>query len=398
MYSAELARDALLSNIDHQEPTLRTHNLHHLHLLAMADPAEELAAIDQVDLATDLVPVSQHPLPGYMIDGHTTHAVNGMVEIHRLLTDTYLPDSDTVGPQLKEAHEREARHIASLAADLSLSMRIVSSDPIPAPTSQDASAQAVTSPEDVLVQAARLTLDEKTAPDVKLFYLKPTEPFDRDDTATLPRPTIQMPTVQNLLSEWKVGTEPEEYEWKSWLSPANGEAHSTTTGTQTHARHIRPLPSPRGSPRPSQSQYAAPVFDPTASRATVGVPTLSSQSQLYRPTNAVQAVPYSLPSLPSRKGVPSIVSHSQTQRLASPRPSPPPSPNPAYTPGPGRATNVSPTIRRQAARSPETSTGALAISPAQQWAATQVERGPFGGRPVVGADKKKKPKKRLGGF
>ena len=384
-----------------------------------------LSAVDQVDIARDLVPVSQQPISTRHIDGRSEGTAASIEQMHKLLVDTYLPNADTRGPALKDARGRDARHIASLATDLALSMRVFSSDDLPPLTPADEVARPATTPEDVLQRAARLTLDEKSAPEVKLHYLKPAEDTTEHGGEGLPRPTIQTPTVQYLLSEWNVGSDPGEYSWKSWVSPADADAdgdQQTTlrSGTQPSGRPIRPLPSSRGSPRPSQSQYAAPVFAPTATRSTQ-MPTLYSQqqgqTQIYTPT---QPVPYSLPNMPQRKGVPVIRSHTQTQRLASPRPSPPPSPAPPYTAsvggGPGRAANVSPTIRRQAAWSPETSTGMLGagtgtgmgmgmgmgMGPAQvqSSAATQVERGPFGGRhgAMGEGDKKKKPKKRLGGF
>ena len=291
-------------------------------------------------------------------------------------------DPEKVGPILQNACKRDAQDAATLAVDLALSTRILSSEPLPTAKPIDAeAARPALTPEDVLQRAAKLTLDEEGPPKVSLHYLP--EAAVLDDEEGLPRPDIQIPTIRHLLYEWAPSSDPKDYAWKSWVDPPDVDRPLEQTSTQT--RPIRPLPSPRGSPRPSQ--YAAPVFAPTASR-TLGIPSLY-QPRAY--TQASQPVPYSLPAPTRQKGVPVVMSH--TQRLASPRPSPPPSP----IPGPGRAANVSPTIRRQAARSPEALTGSLA-TPAQGWAATQVERGPFGGRPTGTGEKKKKPKKRLGGF
>ena len=186
-------------------------------------------------------------------------------------------DPEEVGPILQNACKRDAQHAATLAVDLALSTRILSSEPLPTAKPIDAeAARPALTPEDVLQRAAKLTLDEEGPPKVSLHYLP--EAAVLDDEEGLPRPDIQIPTIRHLLSEWAPSADPKDYAWKSWVDPPDGDRPLEQTSTQT--RPIRPLPSPRGSPRPSQ--YAAPVFAPTASR-TLGIPSL------YQPRAYTQA-------------------------------------------------------------------------------------------------------------
>lgn len=487
---------------------------------------------DSVRLDQDHVRVLPRGLAARHIDGRSEGRISRIKETLKLLNENYPPPEDPSAPALGSVFETPAvvpsryrnRHIrdnARLALDLVLSSVVLSSEDLPtAPAPESAPGQALT-PEDVLAQAAKLTLEENEPPEVTFHFAPPRPDHSHEEagvggaeTVDVPEGTsrarggkvigeykamksLQQPTIRHLLADWTPGADPVAYEWRPWITPARsgsmeaqagpgagasqGQGLGSTqrgdrtpdrqgTGTSAGAgagagsglatqhtlnRPIRPLPSPRGSPRPRQ-EASAPVFEPS----------FFSQAQTqgqggsgyghgygYSQRNAPPVLQFSLPNLPSRplntgagaRGVPGVLtqsaaseSASTTRREASPRSSPPRTPSrravgqgiaevsqqgqgqgQGWRRGPGvitdSGTGTELFISQEQNQSQDQSQSQSQAAPA--FAATQIERGPYGGRDKIsgaaaglgvglgvgvgngeGKKKKKVVKKRVGGF
>ncbi|KIY30912.1 hypothetical protein I305_06662 [Cryptococcus gattii E566] len=181
---------------------------------------------------------------------------------------------------------------------------------------------------------------------------------------------LQTHIARTLNDDWKLGQDPTYWTWTpmglegtQWnpdhaIDPTQGDAQQPMggmTGTQKESdRRIRPLPSSRSYPSLSLSQP----------RSRMQPPSPPHTSQFHSFSHLIP------PSLSTSRSVPSIPSLAQ-----GPRSSPPPTMSQM-----GIVTSSQPEGESQ-----DQEIG---------WASTQVERGKFGGK----LEKKKKNKKRLGGF
>jgi hypothetical protein len=291
----------------------------------------------------------------------------------RNLEDSFLPKGNSLPAQSRKVVRQD---IDRLATDLMLSATIHASDPIE-PLSQGDDVPAEESPDDLFARTELLSLNDKDSgpPPVKLSYLIPRNVIDlahaegeQNSTEEVIGPNnldaLQRSNVRSLMAEWEIGSDPAAYTWKSWASDTTG-VRTTTASPQRTNRLIRPLP---GSPRSSQ------VF----------------QTQL-----ATQSLPLVQSSVQSRYAPPSVQSQIQSHTL-----------NVAQTSPRIRQDYSMPTLgsggRLPTMRSspPPAMAGSSQIQSDSQhdygMASTQVERGPFGGRPEKA--KKKPGKKRVGGF
>lgn len=181
---------------------------------------------------------------------------------------------------------------------------------------------------------------------------------------------LQTHIARTLNDDWKLGQDPTYWTWTpmglegtQWnpdhaIDPTQGDAQQPMggiAGTQKESdRRIRPLPSSRSHPSLSLSQP----------RSRVQPPSPPHTSHFHSFSHLIP------PSLSTSRSVPSIPSLAQ-----GPRSSPPPTMSQM-----GIVTSSQPEGESQ-----DQEIG---------WASTQVERGKFGGK----LEKKKKNKKRLGGF
>ncbi|WVO13554.1 hypothetical protein L204_101175 [Cryptococcus depauperatus] len=218
--------------------------------------------------------------------------------------------------------------------------------------------------EDDFLRAARaLTLGDDSPPPVDIFVVKPFlnahntdshrwEDCDdgRNDQTDIPEEfekRIQTLTTRALVDDWKLGEDPHQWTWKG-VKVGGGCVNQSTHYTRNdHARPIKPLPSSRSHPL-----FQAQLRSPTSLRS---------------PQTFAHLIP---PTLESSYIMPALTTTPGVLPGAEMRSSPPP-------------TNSQMGIEESQA----TQEGSMA------WVSTQIERGKFGGR-----EKKKKGKRRLGGF
>lgn len=271
------------------------------------------------------------------------------------------------------ASARQAASTLRLALDLWLSSIVRFAQPVDADRTAHA-AQASTAtgtPEDLV---ARMTIAEPGPPPIAFSYLRPSKPAQsasasasasregRGSTLASDHPKqtdgpLQTLGARTLLADWTVGADPAEYVWKPYRPLAEGEGENEEPMERGEpSRPIRPLPGyAAGSARPTQGQ--------TQTRP------LHFATQPERPGRAYPAT--QVPVLQPRYGM------EPGARAGSP------------------LGGVLPETRMEASR-----TGSSQPGPGAEMGMivqSQVERGPFGGRPE-GKEKKKKAKKRAGGF
>ncbi|WWC97298.1 hypothetical protein V866_004177 [Kwoniella sp. B9012] len=286
--------------------------------------------------------------------------------------------------------------VAQLALDLSLSTTIFSSEPIVMPFDDAHHNTQMTEPDDLFTRAAGLSLSEKEPPKITYHHLIPQLNHIDDDEVGMVigkekenEDELQDLTARGLLNDWKLSSNPLEYTWKSWRRDDEFDDHTIShrepvrSQTQTQAqtqtqiqvkmslsqtqneRMIKPLPSH------SQSQFR--YSQPTLS--TFARPQQHSQFSYRTPPSLSTIEPQSLIQSNRSRGLTPTFSLPNLRHyppdLGLSRSSPPPQPH-------GPVSSQPPTEE-------------------VQWAATQVERGPFGGRGDK-EKKKKKEKKRIGGF
>lgn len=332
--SAEIARDSVAD----ESSSRRSQILRPLPLPGLDD--EEMKRLSKLNLERDLHIISKGGLKISAIDGHLTD------NIHVPRVDHIRQALITAFPNRVRHPATQSRHqrcIDALALDLALSSSIVSSEPIPVLSGP--SQEATMSDDDVLARAAGLTINETGPPPVDMSILHSRDICNEDDIGEPEdegkglSEQLDTPTVRSLLAEWTIGTDPTSYTWKPWIVADNDDPADPTP---TY-RPIRPLPSPRP---------GSPIVRPNTST--------SQPITKYAPP-IVHFTPGVLQGLRKAQSIPAILS------AGGPRSSPPP--------------NVA-------------SQGTVTVGESQEVAATQTERGPFGGR----GEKKKKVKKRMGGF
>ncbi|WVR03251.1 hypothetical protein IAU60_000242 [Kwoniella sp. DSM 27419] len=274
-------------------------------------------------------------------------------------------------PPVPANRARQRLHTAQLVVDLALSRIILSSDPVPSPTAVHAQAAVETEtvsdePDELFARAAgQLSLQDRQAPPIRYSFLIAREPATEEDEAgdgdgegdvVKKRIDLQNPSARALMSDWTLGDDPTRWEWRTWRRDGedSGDGSARLGG---RSRPIRPLPSPRKVQRSTFAQSASP--------GVLGMTTGSLSQSSTHPLQPTFSLP-SLRTLPPSLGTESFESpktgHAGTTRMQ--RSSPPP-------------------VVYGSSQPEET-----------QWAATQVERGPHGGR----EKKKKAVKKRVGGF
>lgn len=333
MFRAELARDSILIE---GEEIKRSQILRPLPTVIL-DPTE-LNDLSSLNLQRDLHLVKQHSIPSHIIDGHlpdTSPDLTNLISIRQTLSTAFPNRAPTATTQ-----SRHRRAIDTLAIDLALSSSVLSSEPLPTIGTQDEGIGMTD--DDVLARAAGLSITEREAPEVvfSVLHSRGGENPEKDESRLT---KLKNPTIRSLLAEWVPG---KEYKWKSWLDPIEDNNQSSRSQQSQldipTQRPIRPLPSSRpNSPR--------------------------------LPSNGPGPMSYSQPVNVNRNAPPVV----QSQPL----------PNVQVVRGLGLGSRGSSPIPGMEERGEES-----------QWgAATQVERGPFGGR--RGGEKKKKVvKKRVGGF
>lgn len=282
--------------------------------------------------------------------------------LYTMLQDSFDPPSSHA--RRDHATKQQAK---DLAVDLAMSSVVLHSEALPTAEYSTSRGMSSTPADDLLTRAGNLTLSEQ-APAVYEFRALPPRSDALyavdDDEAGPPSPApstvdpggpdskraaLEDVGMRTLLSDWSIGADPKTYQWKPWIEPKPTDGMESPQ-TPVRQRPIRPLPSPR-------SAHAA---------------RFASQ-----------------PNLP-RLGLGTGIGGTNSPPLVSSRYAPPP------------IATIKPTelYRLTPEHSPVASREGSPVLPssglqAPVYAATQIERGVFGGRLEV---KKKKVKKRAGGF
>nr|XP_019048403.1 hypothetical protein I302_02174 [Kwoniella bestiolae CBS 10118]OCF27333.1 hypothetical protein I302_02174 [Kwoniella bestiolae CBS 10118] len=367
MTAADLARDSI-----YPEPTeLQSHLLNALPIHPQASRTT-LESLSQVNL-------SKH-LPVISTFNQNLPILDNCRPPFRSMSSKDSSTNPELSPEniyeiLKTSFPACSRnHTAQLALNLNLSTTILSSEPISLLNPQDEFQDTqVTEPDDLFTRAAGLSLSEKEPPKITYHHLVPK--LDNLDEYEGPTSDVingkdedkedglQHLTARGLLGDWTLGTSPLKHTWTSWRKDQDHvetlqsqharPIHSQTqikTSLSQNERMIKPLPSP------SQFRYSQPTHSLTQQPSyhfAHTPPILSTQ-----PTkNRGLAPTFSLPNLKH------------------------------YPPEVGMTRSSPP---------PQQDLGSSQPMEEPQWAATQVERGVFGGREKE--KKKKKEKKRIGGF
>jgi hypothetical protein len=373
--SAELARDSVLGE---GEPK-RSHLLRPLPLLPLVEA--EAVNLSSLDYTRDLHIVHTHTIPSSAVDTHLSNTDGGpMTSVSAILETLRTAYPERADTQAAKARHRKA--VEALAVDLALSTAVLSSEAVAVLAGEDVPAER-NADDEMLARAAGLSLSETGPPAVTFSVLKPRLPADDDaedeeDGEAVIHPligSIQQPTVRSLLAEWTISP-PASYTWQPWLSPPEGETESQpparlTIIAPTAQRPIRPLPSPRSS-RPSSPN----------------------------PNLAAAPKSFSQPAAP-RRDAPPIIVQSQPALQSWNQPRKKPGSVSAFA-NSGFGPRGSSPLAEERGRTRDSiggeqggAEGSQGLGMSQSLAATQVERGPFGGR---GGEKKKKAKKRVGGF
>nr|XP_018266353.1 uncharacterized protein I303_00328 [Kwoniella dejecticola CBS 10117]OBR88511.1 hypothetical protein I303_00328 [Kwoniella dejecticola CBS 10117] len=380
MTAADLAREAV-----YPEPTnLHSHLLTPLSIHPRA-PTATLDDLTNLDVAKHLpvitelsedLPAFQQARPPLLTPSNQAHL---QTEGQR--------EEDPNAPSYLFEHLRQSfpntkkEDIAQLSLDLSLSRTIISSEPLSLP--HDASEDRPNTglninspdpdPDDLFARAAGLSLKDPdhTPPEIQFAFLPPKSNFEGYDDLNNPDGVpgrnvepeagkydddLQNLTMRGLLADWKVGEDPTQYQWTSWRidekdhrgSSAQSQSQPQSQPQSQKPRIIKPLPSPLRQSQPqSHTQQAFPHQAP--------------HNQLKSSSSLTNLFERSLPPTLARSSPPPMVMDF------------------ALGPGPGAGSSQ-----------PEESA----------WAATQIERGPYGGREKERdkEKKKKKDKKRVGGF
>lgn len=384
-YSGDLARDAIRDDL----LDARSQALYPLPL-AHGSSKDIVSSVKSVDLERYLAVVRRDEAHRSNADSDLNpmeHTPSSSPSNAEELEQIFLPKGNTYSSQ---ARKQVRYDIDRLFMDLLLAKIVLYNEPIIAAGSTTtppvhASGQGIDNPEDLFARTEQLSLNDKAdrLPPVRLSFLLPQASLDLgdgDDEAAMDRGGLGRPdqssskdafqrtNVRSLLAEWDIGNDPADYQWKSWVT--EGATSNSLTSPMRTQRPIRPLPA---SPRASQ------YFQPQ--------PNVPSQSY---PQSQPQPQPQPTSLTASRFAPPSVLSQIQThaQTLPSLRPS-------TSLTGMNRA----PMMRS----SPPPAVDMMASSQVpmdsqgyQGMASTQVERGPFGGRPEKA--KKKAGKKRVGGF
>ncbi|WRT63394.1 uncharacterized protein IL334_000299 [Kwoniella shivajii] len=253
-------------------------------------------------------------------------------------------------------------HISQLILDLSLSRIVLFSEPV-SPLAQNALEEMQQSePEDELfarvTEQLSLTDTDRLPPKIKFHFLTPNnnqlpqdyEEGTRAEYVHNDMTELQDPTARGILNDWKIGDDPSSHTWSSWRT--EDQNHDDNSIVDNSNKYNDDIPS--SIPSYSQIQRRIKRLPPSKSSVSFSQPYLNSTETFH-----------SLQSKPSSMTNTSLPTMPQLGQMA--RSSPPP-------------------IMQNSSQQDES-----------QWAATQVERGPFGGR--EGREKKKKKeKKRVGGF
>ncbi|WVF66371.1 hypothetical protein IAT40_001111 [Kwoniella sp. CBS 6097] len=424
MTAADLARDSIYS----QPPDIRSHLLaplpSHAHTMTST-----LEALDELDMSKHLfvasslstdIPVFQDARPTMSSTSQEPLQVDALTTVPGKLPRAHL-GATTIYKQLRESFPDGLREslrskwdAGQLAIDLKLSSTILSSEPVNMPSigssnTHPEATQGDEEPDELFARAAgQLSLTDKEPSPIKFGFLHPREPvpsYDSDDYdasghnqasgGDTEGDGLQNLTARALMADWSVGEDLSEWNWKSWRKGDEVEAGNygdqprnntqrtpvkTQSLSQSHnQRLIKPLPSPRVSQ--SQGTFASRPnhFSYPSLPGSIQIPTISS-SQVPPPIHHKQPKLKSTMSLPSLQNLPPTLDVSpdkdRRSRLSTgmgmQRSSPPPALN-----------HEMGSSQPQGSQPEET-----------MWAATQVERGPHGGR----EKKKKGGKKRVGGF
>ncbi|OCF44272.1 hypothetical protein I317_01890 [Kwoniella heveanensis CBS 569] len=419
MTAADLARDSIYS----QPPDIRSHLLAPLPFPAYNVPST-LDALDELDLSKHVVvastlseylPVLENARPPLapsqqllQIGSQTVGSKDSRkpplkaMTIYRRLRESF---PDTSNDSLRSTVDA-----GQLAIDLKLSLTILSSEPLHVPLFSDAetpvqATQEDEEPDELFARAAgQLSLTDKEPSPITFGLLNPRESssnYDESDDGN--RSTVETGvgseewdglrnlTARALLADWKVGENLSEWSWKSWRKgdqegAADRLSHShntqrTPVKTQSSSqslsqRLIKPLPSPRlaqsqGTFVSQQHQH----YSYPSMLGSIQIPTISP------------AVPHTQPRLKSTMSMPSL------QNL-------PPSLDVSPDKDRRNPPNKGVKVMQRSSPPPMMNYGIGSSQPQSSqpeeplWAATQVERGPHGGR----EKKKKAGKKRVGGF
>lgn len=215
-----------------------------------------------------------------------------------------------------------------LVLDLTLSRMIVHSESPTSVAPTPRGSQEPQTADNLFERAEQLTLDDGTskANEIPFRWLPPRRDIDAGspNDHDLPSDHLQTEAARTLLSEWTIGADPIEYDWKDWRR--EGSLPRTPI-----KRPVRPLPSPRTTYGFAQSQ-----------------PDIR-----YRPPYLSQPQPRQLPPYSQHaNAIPQVFAHTQAMRSSPP-----------------------PVL--------QSSQSLQDLGPS-----TQAERGPYGGRPEVKARKK----------
>lgn len=356
----------------------RSHLLRPLPLLLLVET--ETVNLSSLDYTRDLHIVHTHTIPSSAVDTHLSNTDGGPMTSLSAILETLR----TAYPERADTQAAKSRHrkaVEALAVDLALSTAVLSSEAVAILAEEEAQAER-NADDEMLARAAGLSLSEAGPPAVTFSVLKPRLPAedveDEADGEAVPHPllgSIQQPTARSLLAEWTISP-PSSYTWRPWLSPPEGDAGThppahLTIVAPTAQRPIRPLPSPRSS-RPGS------------------------------PNANLAAAPksFSQPAAP-RRDAPPIIVQSQPALQGWNQPRRKPGSVSAFA-NSGFGPRGSSPLAEERGRGRDSiggeqggGEGSQGLGLSQSLVATQVERGPFGGR---GGEKKKKVKKRVGGF
>ncbi|WVQ93987.1 hypothetical protein IAU59_001065 [Kwoniella sp. CBS 9459] len=419
MTAADLARDSIYS----QPPDLRSHLLAPLplHVHAITSTLEALDQLDmskylfvasalsrQIPIFQDARPALSNPQESLQINSQTVSP--GVRATQMKATTLYAQLLESFPDRFRDSL-RSKVDAGQLTIDLKLASTILSSEPLDQPFSANPTApfdatQAEEEPDELFARAAgQLSLTDKEPPPIKFGFLHPRNPVSSSDENSIDDQIqsgeedragpkgLENLTARALLSDWKLGEDPSEWSWKSWRKgedDTNGDHEASgpygtqrtpvktqSLGQSQSQRLIKPLPSPRtsqslGAFASQQHHYSYPSLP-----GSIRIPTISSIS----PTVAqIQPKLKSTMSLPSLQNLPPALDTSpdkdKRHRLSTGAGMQRSSPPPAMNYGVGSS-------QPQSSQPEE-----------MLWAATQVERGPHGGR----EKKKKSGKKRVGGF
>nr|XP_019014207.1 uncharacterized protein I206_00289 [Kwoniella pini CBS 10737]OCF52988.1 hypothetical protein I206_00289 [Kwoniella pini CBS 10737] len=350
MTASDLAREAA-----YHEPTdLQSHLLTPLSIHPQA-PTATLADLTVVDLARHLPVITSlnHNLPIFS-------------EARPLLSTKDDQEKDALSPanifeSLKAAFPNTKKEdIAQLSLDLSLSRTIVSSDSITLPNLDAQISDESNESDDLFTRAAGLSLKDNEPPEIKFGFLQPKPMMEEGENAgndiIMVKGNLQDDlTIKNLLVDWKLGENPLNFKWKSFKKEnLNSEISTINEIDLSKSRIIKPLPS-----LPSQSQ--------------VNFSNSNSLTNQFFDLNK-KFSNFSNNLFQNEKNLPPILIESRS--------SPPLSFN-----------NTNMMINNESSQNNEEEEEEN-IS----FINTQIERGPYGGREKDKLKKKKKDKKRIGGF